>query len=54
MRWEQAKCMEKKIEIKRNSAGEENEGRREQRENGRGKGLGEGREEREMEKGAGN
>ena len=29
MRWEQAKCMEKKIRRKRNRAGEENEGRRE-------------------------
>ena len=29
MRWEQAKCMMKKIERKRNRAGEENEGRRE-------------------------
>ena len=29
MRWEQAKCMEKKIERKRNRTGEENEGRKE-------------------------
>ena len=28
MRWEQAKCIEKKIGRKRNRAGEENEGRR--------------------------
>ena len=54
MRWEQAKSMEKEIGRKRNRAGEEKEGRRELRENGRGKGLGEGREERDMKKGAGN
>ena len=46
--------MEKEIRRKRNSAGEENEWRRELRENGRGKGLGEGREERGIKKGAGN
>ena len=34
--------------------GEDKEGRRELRENGRGNGLGEGREEREIKKGAGN
>ena len=50
MRWEQARSMEKKIGRKRNRAGEEKEGRRKLRENGRGKGLGEGREEREMKK----
>ena len=42
--------MEKEIGRKRNRVGEEKEGRRELRENGRGKGLGEGREEREMKK----
>ena len=42
--------MEKENGRKRNRAGEEKEGRRELRENGRGKGLGEGREEREMKK----
>ena len=54
MRWQQAKSMEKEIWRKSNRAGEEKEGRRELRENGREKGLGEGREEREMKKGAGN
>ena len=41
--------MEKEIK-KINRAGEEKEGRRWLRENGRGKGLGEGREEMEMKK----
>ena len=50
MRWEQAKSMEKEIGRKRNRAGDEKEGRRGLRENGRGKGLEEGREEREMKK----
>ena len=40
--------MEKEIGRKRSRAGEEKEGRRALRENGRGKELGEGREERDM------